>query len=505
MIFLYVAGELNDNVAQQLELVNTLSLPRDRPRLLPQDQDQSFFRDHILGESSFTAETPSQKRMQETYETFRQELQRLENEEGIPIETMATRLRESFEINIVETENESEAAAIFEGLNDRGKPLSSLEKTKSLLVNMDGRANPNGGASDRIDERFGDIYRKLFVLSNGHGYASNFSEDSFQRFHWGIYNGYSSDGYYKSFEMLKTRLYESYRTEDYAGVRDEVEEYTLRLREAADAFEDIFRPTERPDIVQEQLERLFALGRIANVLPVLMAAQLGYGDQQPNRMASIVKACEKLVFRVYSIDRRRSNTGRSRLVNLSHKIRHRSDYDFTDTLQRLESITNIYADDDRFEADLNRTSFYSAVPSQDTRYLLYHYGENLDVDIEEEADPPLADILDGNFHVEHILARSLEPEEVPDGIEEFDEHKDRLGNLTIANGYWNQQYSDLPFDAKKQADSQREAAYATSDLRVQRILADIADFDGETLEKRHQDMVKFALEEWSFDKLNTDP
>lgn len=128
----------------------------------------------------------------------------------------------------------------------------------------------------------------------------------------------------------------------------------------------------------------------------------------------------------------------------------------------------------------------------------------MDADTEKEANPPLVDILDGNFYVEHILARSLESDGIPDDIEGFDEYKDRLGNLTIANGYWNQHYSDLPFDAKKQADSQREAAYATSDLRVQRILADIVDCSGQRLERRHQDIVEFALKEWSFDELNTD-
>jgi len=499
MIFLHVAAELDDGVAQQLDLINTLSLPEDRLRLLPQDQDRKFFRDHILGDASVSMGTPSQERLQATYEDFHEELARLEEEGQITIQEMAKRLRDNFQLNIVETEGESEAAAIFEGLNDRGKPLSSLEKTKSLLVNMDGRANRNGNASDRIDDRFGDIYRHLFVLSNGHYRAQNFSEDAFQRFHWGVYDGYDSDEYFNSFETLKGRLYEKYRNEDYDGVREEIEKYSLRLWEAADAFEAIFRPQDRPPIVEERLVRLLNLGRIANLLPVLLAAQLEYGDQAPARMASIVEACEILAFRVYSIDRRRSNTGRSRLVNLAYRIRNKSGYGFEDTIQRLKEITQIYADDDRFKSDLESKSFYKDIASRDTRYLLYHYGQNLEIDIPEDTGSPLSNILEGDFQVEHILAKELEEAEIPEDIEDFEEQVHRLGNLTIANGYWNREYGNLPFAQKKQADSQREVAYATSDLRVQRVLADYPEFTKSELEKREHEITRYAMNEWALD------
>lgn len=499
ILFLRVAAELDEQVQNQLRLSNTLFIPDDRPRLLPQDQDRQFFRDHLLGDATLNPETPSQERLQATYDYFYEELGRIEEEDGVRVETLADRLRNNFTLNIVETEGESEAAFIFEGLNDRGKPLSSLEKTKSLLVSMDGRANRKGDYNDQIDRRFGEIYRKLFVLSDGHHRSQDYSEDAFQRFHWGMYDGYESNEYFNSFETFKRRLYDRYRSEDYEGVCEEVEDYSMRLREAADVFEAMFRPEKQPEVIQEPLYKLLELGRLTNVVPILMATFLRFATDRPYCVRAIVDRCETLVFRVYSIDRRRSNTGRSKLVNLAHEIHTNPRFDVDDILDRLAEITRTYADDERFEQALSNRVFYKNVPSRDIRYLLYHYGQYLEVEVSEEAHPPLHEILGQNFHVEHILSRKLADDEIPADIEDFREYVNRLGNLTIANQYWNTKYGNLPFEAKKEAESQREVAYRNSNLRVQRALADYDSFTGATIDARERDIIQFALDHWSLE------
>ena len=498
ILFLRVASELDERVREQLELSNSLFVPGDRPRLLPQDQDRQFFEDNLLGDANHAPETPSQERLQRTYQYFHEELTRIADEDGIPVREMADRLRHNFKINIVETEGESEAAFIFEGLNDRGKPLSSLEKTKSLLVSMDGRANRDGEFNENIDRRFGEIYRKLFVLSDGHHRSRDFDEDAFQRFHWGMYDGYESNEYFNSFETLKRRLYQRYRSEDYEGVCEEIERYSLRLREAAGAFETLFRPERHSSTIREPLFKLLELGRLTNVVPILMAAFLKYGDDRPQQMRAIIDQCETLVFRVYSIDRRRSNTGRSKLVDLANAIHSDPSHGIDDTLDRLAEITRTYADDDRFEQALTNRVFYKNVPSRDIRYLLYHYGQHLEEN-SEETQPPLEEILGQNFHVEHILSRKLPDDEIPEDIDDFTEYVNRLGNLTIANQYWNTEYGNLPFEAKKEADSDREVAYANSNLRVQRALADYDEFTGATLEAREREIVEFALDNWTLE------
>jgi hypothetical protein len=327
--------------------------------------------------------------------------------------------------------------------------------------------------------------------------VSDFDEDSVQRFHWGIYDGYDSDEYFNSLDTLKDRLREPYRDGEYETVQDAIDEYTQKLREAASAFAALFNPSQRPDEVESALKRLLALGRVANVLPILMAAQMEYGDDESDKMADIIRACETLVFRVYATDGRRSNTGRGRLVRLAHSIHADDSYLFDDVLTRLDSITRIYTDDDRFERNLRDPDFYESMSSQDIRYLFYHYGQNLDIEIGEDVQRDLEQILSRSFEVEHILARKLPEEHIPEDLRgEFDDQVHRLGNLTVASEYWNKNYGNLPFGKKKIAPEGRDVEYKSSNLRVQQSFADYDEFGRAEIEEREQKIVDFALVEW---------
>ncbi len=491
LILLHVATQFDD-VVDETVLEDNLIFPVDeRPRLMPQDQDGEFFRDSLFGSANLECETPSQERLEYAKEYFESEF------EDLPVREISERLRYDCKINVVEIDSDSEAASIFESLNDRGKPLSSLDKTKSFLMYMDDRSSNRGALEIKIKQRFGSIYRELFVLSNGHDRVSDFDEDSVQRFHWGIYDGYDSDEYFNSLDTLKDRLRERYRDGEHDTVQDEIDEYTQNLREATSAFAALFNPSQRPDEVESALRRLLALGRVANVLPILMAAQMEYGDDESNKMADIIRACETLVFRVYATDGRRSDTGRGRLVRLAHSIHADDSYLFEDVLNRLDSITRIYTDDDRFERNLRDPDFYESISSQDIRYLFYHYGQNLDIEIREDVQRDLEQILSTSFEVEHILARKLAEEHIPENLHgEFDDHVHRLGNLTVASEYWNKNYGNLPFEQKKIAPEGREAEYKSSNLRVQQSLADYDEFGRAEIEEREQKIVDFALEEW---------
>jgi len=500
LIFLKVACELNKDVKEGVEEINLISLPRDRDRLVLQDEDKQFFRDHILGPSILTPSRPSQKKLDQAKSTFEKYLDDLDEDMVL---SLASRLRYDFRINVVEVDDKSEAAAIFESINTRGKDLSSLEKTKSFLMYMDDRTPTGGSLRDDINTRFGEIYRNLFVLEEGHDRVDDFDEDSFQRFHWGLYDGYDSDEYFNSLQTLKTRLFNIYRKEDYEEINDVIEEYTSSLLEASDAFSKLFSPSEHESSVKKRLIRLLELGRMANVLPLLMASQLKYGEE-PSKMEKIIEKCETLVFRVYGIDGRRSDTGLGKLVKSAHEIHSDNLGGINDIIRRLEKIIRKYTSDSRFERELRDPEF-DVVSSRDIRYLLYHYGQQLEVKSKETIRKDLSQILSRDFSVEHILARGLPEEDIPDDLEdEFEDYVHRLGNLTIASSYWNSAYGNLPFEEKKKISpgNGRETAYENSTLKVQRVLSDIDDFSREEIKSREDKIVEFALDEWS---LETEP
>ena len=495
LIFLHAAAERDEVVADTLREDNLVFPVRERPRLLPQDQDTEYFRDCLFGSSDIATGTPSQTRLRDAYEYFETEFEDLPDD--VSIRDLVERLRYDFRVNVVEIDAEAEAASIFESLNDRGKPLSTLDKTKSFLMYMDDRSSETGALETKIKQRFGSIYRALFVLSTGHERVGDFDEDSFQRFHWGMYDGYDSDEYFKSFETLKSRLRERYRAGDYEAVQDEIDSYVQDLREAASAFAAIFEPERHSEEVESSLRRLLELGRLANVLPVLMASYLRFGEDD-GKLTAVVDACETLVFRMYAIDSRRADTGRGRLVRLAHDIHTDSDLDHEDVVARIDAITDRYTSDERFERNLRDPEFYRSNSSRDVKYLLYYYGQQLEREIGEEVLKNLSQILSTEFQVEHVLARELDEDSVPaDLADEFEDSVHRLGNLTIASRYWNSSYGNLPFDEKKRAGGGREKDYASSALRVQRELAEYERFGKREIEDRQDDLIEFALHEWA--------
>lgn len=498
IIFLHVAAQFDENVSTTLAKDNLLFPVEERPRLIPQDQDEEYFRDCLLGTAEIDTETPSQVRLKKAAEFFEHEFENLDDDRMVS--KLTEKLRYECRINVVEIEDNSEAASIFESLNDRGRPLSTLDKTKSFLMYMDDRSSNEGRLEERIKQRFGSIYRELFVLTTGHERVDEFDEDSFLRFHWGIYDGYDPDEYFQGFDTLKRRLREDYRAGELEAVQREIDQYVQDLRESASAFAAIFEPQDRPETVRPALVRLLELGRMANVLPVLMASYLKFGDDDPHAFAKIIEACETLVFRMYAIDNRRSDTGRGRLVRLANEIHTDPSLEAEEIVVNLDSITDSYTSDDRFERNLRDPQFYDSTTSRDIKYLLFRYGQQIEAEIGEEVLKNLPHILSNEFQVEHILAQHLPKEAIPDDLsEDFEEHVHRLGNLTIASRYWNSSYGNLPFEEKKHATGNREKDYESSTLRVQRELADFDTFSKSEVTEREDTLVDFALQEWAID------
>lgn len=105
---------------------------------------------------------------------------------------------ERLEVTEFIEESEGDAIRIFQTVNDRGKPLSNMEKAKSLLIYFSNRYL-NKKLDDRINEIFGEIFEKYDEVKNigekeGIDLISgrDFNEDSIMRHHFVTF----SDEYY---------------------------------------------------------------------------------------------------------------------------------------------------------------------------------------------------------------------------------------------------------------------------------------------------------------------
>ena len=93
-------------------------------------EDNQFFRSYIIEGQEYPDETitPSQKRLKKAKKFFKEKLGNLSIED---IKKLLSKLGKT-RVLVYTVREKGDAMLMFETINDRGKPLSNLEKTKSF-------------------------------------------------------------------------------------------------------------------------------------------------------------------------------------------------------------------------------------------------------------------------------------------------------------------------------------------------------------------------------------
>jgi hypothetical protein len=113
----------------------------------------------------------------------------------------------------------------------------------------------------------------------------------------------------------------------------------------------------------------------------------------------------------------------------------------------------------------------------------------------ERAMNPVGELKPSDeVHIEHILPRTVTEyweARVPED-EDYSDLAQRWGNLTLLHQAPNQQISNGPFDVKR-------SLYAKSDLRTTRVVAELDDWDQESIDMRQRWLAVIADQVWSPD------
>lgn len=458
--------------------------------------DKEFFRRNILDDEEYPDEilTPSQRRLSEAKTYFRSKLEEIKSK-STPDEFQAFLLElkqriDDMEIIRYDVKDDADAVLIFETVNDRGKPLTNLEKTKSFLMHAIylSASEELRDHLEKVNASFADIYRWVEEIKNTER-GRNIVEDDVQRYHFVIYETEaegSRDISYGYLEFLKERVRGLYR-EKPSQCLNYVLEYNRDLRKAFYAQKEIIT-FKGEDKIGKLLKKIYALERVANFYPLLIASWIKFRDDQ-DKMAQILNLIETMAFRVYAVGRRRADTGETWLYELAYRV-HRKDLGFGEIVDELKRIINYYENDKAFERNLKVENFYPRIRTRDKKYFLFEYERFLRESSGELLDLKLNDILSRNFEVEHIWASDPANLGLTEELEEIHELcKDKMGNLTLASASWNRSWGNKPFATKKHH-------YKKSLLRVQRDLSDLSEWGKEKIEERESKLVNFALGRW---------
>ena len=464
-------------------------------------EDKFFFRYSILaGTSAAAPKTRAQERLRRAqiffHDQFDQKRERQGPDEYLKFLRRFKRRIDKLQVMLYLVPSSAEAVRMFETVNDRGRPLTDLEKTKSILMYASYLVVDDATTLDtllsELNDYFSKIYRCFKEIEEGLGLRD---PGEIQRYHH-IYFSSPKDSH-KHMRRLKDLLMGKSR-EDPESCRAYIPAYTRSLWNAFETMREIAKCRQKQHRLGRTIDRLFLVGGMANLYPLLIVAWQKYGEAP--QCQEIFRLFGAFVFRVYRVVRYRSHTGRSALDWLARKV-HRDNLTVADFLQRLGQLNLDYVSDDTFRWYLSEANCYTNLGTRTIKYLLAEYEMKLRTDAGEPLSLDLAAILSPEYETEHILpqhpAGGLAPQEAA-------AHKEivhRLGNLTLASKGWNRKMGNRPFTEKRDGRPGREpdakkVRYRNSSLRVQSDLATWKEWDEASIRERGTKIIDFALKHW---------
>ena len=482
-------------------------------KLTPNEDSRAFFKDAIL-EAYPDIKGPtiaSHQRLLDAKERFTSYLTGKELELGAEYEAflrdLHLKLTSQLKWTLFEVESSADVGVIFEVMNDRGKPLSELDKVKNYLMYVGSKLVDY--EQHDLDEDINDAWARLFAELMAAHLSSTDSEDQLLRSHWLM----AYDPQPRKWEgarsvkgKLNLRAYE----DNHPELISELSRFAKGLSQASVAFADARNPGRagafngysgnpqlRGDIARWS-DRLVRLNVVAPFLPLFIAAR----ECDPSDGAhyrDLVKLAEVFVFRVFTLMRRRSDVGQAALFRIGHDL-HRGEIEFDEALRKtratLAEICPAATFEEQLRADRNWYEWGGL------RYFLYEYERERASAKGVEPDVPWEELRrhDKSETIEHILPQTATKRYWTQRFtpEERIELTHYLGNLTLTKD--NSSYGNKPFPDKRGDATTVTTCYAKGAFYIERELAEVEDWTPEQVRERGERLIEWALTRWRFDE-----
>lgn len=390
--------------------------------------DNCTFFQRMLEDSKPTIQTKSQALLWESYERIKTRIAALKSNQTVSKQLLDA-VKQLEVMEFIESDD-GKAIRMFQTVNDRGKPLSNVEKAKSLLIYYSNRFL-GGSLDDYINEKFGQIFHHFTeakTIGEQHGIdvinQRRFSEDSVMRYHFlafadDLYDfdaseNYVLDNYLKS--TLKPLRGDNDRLERF--IRD----YVTDLSFYFDSFVRILRRVTQ----NKTYYKLFSvLGLSARLYPLLIRLEtrnlLGHKVQHStlSTMLHLIEIADVRVYKVRGTDPR---------ADMSYLARDAKHLEPRDIEARLMSFVNNFMSDSEFARRLNSEVYPNVV----LKYVFTEYNEQLlggEYSMQE-----LVEQSETIPTIEHIFSREERFDFPNFGFNTLEEYNDRvnmLGNLTL--------------------------------------------------------------------------
>ena len=205
----------------------------ERYRLTPLNRDCKFLTD-LLDSKVGEPQNKSQRYLKEAYEEIKFKVEKIDDK------LKFLKSVEKLEVMEFVENSEGDAIRIFQTVNDRGKPLSNMEKAKSLLIYFSNRY-----LDKKLDNQINDCFSDIFEIYDDIKHLGEelnitliknkeFNEDNLMRYHFVSYSDENYDptaSYVLQFLKNKlTNFRNTSTTENYQEIEDFINSYTESLK-----------------------------------------------------------------------------------------------------------------------------------------------------------------------------------------------------------------------------------------------------------------------------------
>lgn len=475
---------------------------RSVPHLLLQKNNHDFYYRLLQNSDTAVPSTRGQRLLAKALGDIKRHVQALVAKNGD--QTIRYWLEAIKDLEVLEfiEEDEGRAIRIFQTVNDRGVPLTNMDKAKSLLVYYSNRFL-DGKLDHKVNECFGEAYRSydaIKELAETKGYyvdliaSQKFNEDSILRWH---FVSTKSEKY--TYDATAEYVLGAFLRPTLKGQRDKPEALAQFIDGYVTDLQNFFsslRVTLERMKTEAEYYKLFALlGPSTYLYPLMVRlAQRGLLDQQTGlqphcTFRSLVETADVRIYKTRRTDPQTDIAALARdVVGMNPQTIEAA----------LREIIKRFMSDAEFESRLRQNVYGNQalvmVLVGLDEHLLRKRGENpysLQGLIERKTAEPT---------IEHVFSQEPRfdfPGHHFQSAEEYADRIDKFGNLLVLEKWLNSRCNNRTVEEKiNNTDLFAESKFECVQQFRQDCHANGGRFTVAELDQRTDDMVKFCLSEW---------
>ena len=425
LILSYILKELKNNLetaddAKEKENTYIISKGSYLFRYEIDKVSENYFRSLILENENLSSleENLYTRNLLNAKKVIRQYFENPDNKERL-IDYLGA-IEEKLQFNEYIISNTTEIGIVFETMNNRGIGLSNLEIVKNRLLYLTSKIKTDEESKSRLINLSNDINNKwATILKNLTLPKKVLDENTFLSNHWIIYSGWNKDNQTKK-EILDEEFSITKMVDNPEKMISSVEDYIKSLATTSLHWRFLNYPEEESAFIEiedvklrEKIKYYAAkLNRLSNsTIRPLILAFMPLMNSNPSRLLELIEIAEIFSFRLFSMNRRRSDTGKRDIFRSCSRWHQncKKSKSAKEALRYLAWYIDTYGDEDRFKLELDelfksnkKEGFYSW---NGLAYFLFEYEESLKGNEDQKVDYKFASIRAKS--VEHILPQTI--------------------------------------------------------------------------------------------------